>query len=71
MFVSISNLKAINTDNIAVVERYKRVEGEDSTPYVIDVEFINQYHRSFYFSTRDEWENVYNNILNKITNCNY
>lgn len=64
MFVSISNLKAINTNNIAVVERYKRVEGEDSTPYVIDVEFINQYHRSFYFSTREEWEHVYNNIKN-------
>jgi hypothetical protein len=64
MFISISNLKAINTDNIAVVERYQRVEGEDSTPYVIDVEFINQYHRSFYFSTREEWEHVYNNIKN-------
>lgn len=64
MFVSVSNLKAINTNNIAVVERYKRVEGDDSTPYVIDVEFINQYHRSFYFSTREEWEHVYNNIKN-------
>ena len=69
MFVSISNLKAINIDNIAVVERYKQVESENSTPYVIDVEFINQYHRSFYFSTREEWEDVYNNIINK--NKNY